>query len=330
MLAYTQASGAQIAFMNPGGIRADLVFRHLPGRRGRPGQVTYGEAFTVQPFNNLVVTLTYTGAQLKDVLEQQFAGYAGQTVTKFLQVSNGFTYSYDTTRPLGSRVSALALNGTPIDPAATYRVTTNDFVANGGDGFTLMTGGTDRTTAPGFDVDALAAYLATGTDRSRPGEPDHQDRLSQEALHPQAARGAADGECRGHTAARSDANSERAATFPQVDSRSTDLTPRRAMDGPCQPTAQGWCAHDQSHATLGIGVRLERRPDRAPRQHARHGHHAGRREEVRRHRDHGRGRRRHQVVPQRRDRLQRGDRSAAAAAHLAPVTQIPASLEGVD
>jgi 5'-nucleotidase len=161
MLAHTQSAGAQIAFMNPGGIRADLSYAFSPGGEA-PGQVTYGEAFTVQPFNNLVVTLTYTGAQIKDVLEQQFAGYQGQAVTKFLQVSNGFTYSYDTTLPIGNRVSALALNGTPIDPAATYRVTTNDFVANGGDGFTLMTGGTDRATAPGFDVDALAAYLATG------------------------------------------------------------------------------------------------------------------------------------------------------------------------
>jgi 5'-nucleotidase len=159
MLAYTQASaGAQLAFMNPGGIRASLTYANSPGGEA-PGQVTYGEAFTVQPFNNLVATVSLTGAQIKDVLEQQFAGYAGQTTTKFLQVSAGFAYSYNSTLALGSRISALTLNGTPIDPAATYRVTTNDFVANGGDGFTLMTGGTDRAVAPGFDVDSLAAYL---------------------------------------------------------------------------------------------------------------------------------------------------------------------------
>jgi 5'-nucleotidase len=157
-LAYTQSAGAVIALMNPGGIRADFQFGASPGGEA-PGQITYGEAFTVQPFNNLVVTQTFTGAQLKEVLEQQFVGYAGQTSTKILQVSAGFTYTYSASAPLGSRVSDMALNGTPIDPAATYRITTNDFLANGGDGFTNLRVGTDRTTAPGFDIDALVAYL---------------------------------------------------------------------------------------------------------------------------------------------------------------------------
>ncbi len=157
-LAYTQSAGAVIALMNPGGIRADFQFGASPGGEA-PGQITYGEAFTVQPFNNLVATQTFTGAQLKEVLEQQFAGYAGQTSTKILQVSAGFTYTYSASAPLGSRISNMALNGTPIDPAATYRITTNDFLANGGDGFTNLRLGTDRTTAPGFDIDALVAYL---------------------------------------------------------------------------------------------------------------------------------------------------------------------------
>ena len=130
--------------------------------------MTYGEAFTVQPFNNLVVTQTFTGAQLKEALEQQFAGYAGQRANRILQVSAGFTYSYDTTRPLGDRISAMALNGTPIDPAGTYRVTTNDFLANGGDDFSNLNVKTDRVTAPGFDVDALTAYLGGGTPIASP------------------------------------------------------------------------------------------------------------------------------------------------------------------
>jgi 5'-nucleotidase len=160
-LGYTQSANAQIALMNPGGIRADLIYAQSPGGEA-PGQVTYGECFTVQPFNNLVVTQTFTGAQIKDVLEQQFIGFGGQTVQRILQPSAGFTYSFDSTAPAGSRVSAIALNGTPIDPAATYRVTTNDFLANGGDGFTNLTAGTDRTTAPGFDIDALVALLGAG------------------------------------------------------------------------------------------------------------------------------------------------------------------------
>ncbi|BCB86857.1 bifunctional metallophosphatase/5'-nucleotidase [Phytohabitans suffuscus] len=173
-LTYTTAAGAQIALMNPGGIRAPLTFANSPGGEA-PGDVTYGECFTVQPFNNLVVTQTLTGAQLKEVLEQQFVGFGGQTVQRILQVSAGFTYSYDSTAAAGSKVSSLALNGTPIDPAASYRVTTNDFLANGGDGFTRLTGGTDRATAPGFDVDALVAYLGSGT----PVGPGPQNRITR-------------------------------------------------------------------------------------------------------------------------------------------------------
>jgi 5'-nucleotidase len=160
-LAYTRANGAVIALMNPGGIRADFDAEASAGGEAN-GQITYGEAFTVQPFNNLVVTQTLTGAQLDAVLEQQFAGQAGQTTTKILQVSAGFTYTYSSSAALGSKVSNLAVNGTPIDPAASYRVTTNDFLANGGDGFSTLTGGTDRATAPGFDIDALVAYLGGG------------------------------------------------------------------------------------------------------------------------------------------------------------------------
>ncbi|WP_221761012.1 bifunctional UDP-sugar hydrolase/5'-nucleotidase [Kibdelosporangium aridum] len=174
-LAYTATSaGAQIALMNPGGIRADLSFGNSPG--GEPaGEVTYGEAFTVQPFNNLVVTASLTGAQLKEVLEQQFVGFAGQTVQRILQVSAGFTYSYDSTKPAGERVSAMALNGTPIDPATSYKVTSNDFLANGGDGFTKLSVGTGRVTAPGFDVDALVAHLGAGA----PVAPGPRDRITK-------------------------------------------------------------------------------------------------------------------------------------------------------
>ena len=101
-LAYTQSAGAQLAFMNPGGIRADLSFTSSPVGEG-DGVVTFGEAFDVQPFNNLVVTQDMTGAQIKAVLEQQWAactppGRSGGA-TVILQVSAGFTYSYNEARP---------------------------------------------------------------------------------------------------------------------------------------------------------------------------------------------------------------------------------------
>jgi 5'-nucleotidase len=159
---------SDLALMNPGGIRGDLVYAHS-GTETTDGVVTYGEAFTVQPFNNLVVTLTYTGAQLRAVLEQQFAGCDGQgTSTRILQVSAGVTYSYDPSAPCGSKVRDLALRGVAVDPAATLRVATNDFLANGGDGFTRLTVGSARTTAPGFDVDALVAYLGSHSPVSPP------------------------------------------------------------------------------------------------------------------------------------------------------------------
>ncbi len=172
LLAHTTGAGAQLALMNPGGIRGDLVYSPPSGGE-LPGQVTYGEAFTVQPFNNLVVTVTLTGAQLKSILEQQFAGFGGQTTDKILQVSAGFTFSYDTRRPLGGRITDMAVKGTPVDASAAYLVTTNDFLANGGDGFTNFTAATNRVTATGFDVDALAAYLGAGP----PVAPGPQDRI---------------------------------------------------------------------------------------------------------------------------------------------------------
>jgi 5'-nucleotidase len=172
-LAYTQSAGAQIALMNPGGIRTSLVRDSSPG--GEPaGDVTYGEAFAVQPFNNLVVTQALTGQQIKDVLEQQFTGFGGQTSQKILQISNGFSYGYTPAAPLGSRVFGLRLNNAPMDLAASYKVTTNDFLANGGDGFTNLTKGTGRVTAPGFDIDAFATYLGAAA----PVAPGPQNRIA--------------------------------------------------------------------------------------------------------------------------------------------------------
>ena len=90
--------GAQLAFMNAGGIRGDFTFNQQSGGEA-PGQVTYGEAFTVQPFANTLVTKTMTGAQIRAVLEQQFHGCQGQTLsTRVLQISNGFTYQQNPER----------------------------------------------------------------------------------------------------------------------------------------------------------------------------------------------------------------------------------------
>jgi 5'-nucleotidase len=158
----TAGNGAVIAMTNPGGVRADLAYAGSPAGEG-DGVVTYGEAFTVQPFGNILQTITLTGAQLDAVLEQQWQ----PTVTRILQVSEGFTYTWSTSAPAGSKVSNLALNGTPIDPAASYRVTVNNFLSAGGDGFTAFTGGTNLTGGA-IDLDAFTAYLTTHPNLSPP------------------------------------------------------------------------------------------------------------------------------------------------------------------
>jgi len=176
--AYTQGSGAQFAFMNPGGIRTSLIFNANAGGEA-PGQVTFGEAFAVQPFNNLVSTQDMTGQQIKDTLEQSFQGCLGRTQsTVILQVSAEFHYSYNTTLPCGSRITSMTLNGSPLVMGTTYRITMNNFLADGGDSFPGFRAGTNRVNQPGFDVDALAQYLGTHTP---PGvAPGPQDRITKQ------------------------------------------------------------------------------------------------------------------------------------------------------
>lgn len=154
----TQPAGAQIALMNPGGVRADLLYASGPAGEGA-GVVTYGEAFTVQPFGNVMTTVTLTGAQLKAVLEQQFVTTGGAPRTLVLLPSAGFTYTWSTSAAIGSKVSAMALNGVAIDPAASYRVSVNNFLADGGDGFTVLRDGTVRTGGK-VDLDTFSDYLA--------------------------------------------------------------------------------------------------------------------------------------------------------------------------
>ncbi|MEC5386771.1 bifunctional metallophosphatase/5'-nucleotidase [Uliginosibacterium sp. H3] len=153
--------GAEVAFMNPGGVR-NPGFTAAPF----PHDVTYGEAFTVQPFGNSLVTVTLTNQNLKDVLEQQFSGCMGQTTQKILLPSAQLKYQWDSTLPLCGKVKNVVLNGeTLVDacgvvqsPTATHRVTINNFLSTGGDGFTVFKSGTNLLGGA-QDIDALIAYL---------------------------------------------------------------------------------------------------------------------------------------------------------------------------
>jgi 5'-nucleotidase len=169
--------GAQIAFMNAGGVRSPGF---VSAASAYPYALTYGDAFTVQPFGNSLVTMTLTAVQLKALLEQQFNGCNGQVANRVMQVSNGLKYSWSAAAPACSKIvdvtftptdvtgappvatgapQIIVSNGVVQNPARTYRVTVNNFMATGGDGFTTLTGGT-AVRGGAQDIDALVAYLA--------------------------------------------------------------------------------------------------------------------------------------------------------------------------
>jgi 5'-nucleotidase len=170
--------GAVMAFMNAGGVRNPGFVK--PAASTFPYNLTYGDAFTVQPFGNSLVTMSLTAQQIKDVLEQQFTGCNGQVAQRIMQISNGLRYTWNAAGTCGTRITNVAftptdvtvippvvtgptdnivINGVVQNPTRTYRVTVNNFMATGGDGFTTLIGGTNQLGGA-QDIDALVAYLA--------------------------------------------------------------------------------------------------------------------------------------------------------------------------
>ncbi|BAG20770.1 MULTISPECIES: bifunctional metallophosphatase/5'-nucleotidase [Streptomyces] len=175
-LAPADKGGAEVAFMNPGGIRADLVHKASGGEGD--GVVTYGEAFTVQPFTNMMNVVDLTGAQLVSALQQQVSG-PNEASPKILQVSRGLTYTLDLTKTGAARVvtDTIRLNGAAIDPARTYRVAMNEFLAGGGDGFPALGQGTNKLVGAS-DLDLFNAYLAAHSSATAPLAPPATDRIT--------------------------------------------------------------------------------------------------------------------------------------------------------
>jgi 5'-nucleotidase len=167
-----ELGGAQIAFMNPGGVRADL-----PPEANVEGAVTFGDTFSVQHFGNVLVTMTLTGEQLKTLLEQQ---WLDQDRPRILYVSQGFTYTWDELREPGDKVLAetMMLNGTPIDPAGSYRVVVNSFLSDGGDKFVVLKDGTDRVGGD-LDLTALQNYLKLLEEAGTPAIAPALDRITR-------------------------------------------------------------------------------------------------------------------------------------------------------
>ena len=168
-LAATRADtkgAAVVAFTNPGGVRTDIS-------KKQDGAVTYADVFASQPFRNQLVTLTLTGAQIKNMLEQQ---WLNPKRPRILQVSKGFNYAWANAKPYGDRVEAesMSLNGQRIDPARSYRVTVNNYLAVGGDGFTVLKEGTGQQFGT-YDVDALYGYFQANS----PIAPATADRITR-------------------------------------------------------------------------------------------------------------------------------------------------------
>lgn len=139
------ALNTDFAFMNPGGIRADIL----------AGVVTWGELFTVQPFNNDLVRMNLSGAQIVQLLNRQWQGQAFPRILK----TSGLTYLWDNARPVGDRIVEVRdANGSLLNPAASYSVTVNSFLAAGGDNFSVLNAGTQRVVGP-VDLDALVTYI---------------------------------------------------------------------------------------------------------------------------------------------------------------------------
>ena len=173
----TQDAGSQIALMNPGGLRADLKFAGT-GPNDPDGNVTYKEAAVVQPFANTLVTMDLTGAQLKQVLEEQWQPAAASRPFLKLGVSKGLEYTYDPTAAAGDHIDAIYLNGALIDPAATYKVTVNSFLASGGDNFATLAEGANAADSGKIDLQSMVDYFVANPVAS----PDYKQRAVGVAL----------------------------------------------------------------------------------------------------------------------------------------------------
>ncbi|GGD53888.1 bifunctional metallophosphatase/5'-nucleotidase [Aurantiacibacter arachoides] len=155
-LAATGQGTVDMAFVNSGGVRTGFD-------GAADGVLTFGELAAMAPFGNGVIVLDMTGAQIRAVLEQQFCEEGGtvEVCDSVLIPSAGVAYTADTSREAGQRITALTLDGEPLDPDRRYRVATNSFLVGGGDGFALFAQVPVVANA-GFDIDGLEAYVAQG------------------------------------------------------------------------------------------------------------------------------------------------------------------------
>ncbi|WP_204018027.1 bifunctional metallophosphatase/5'-nucleotidase [Sphaerimonospora thailandensis] len=167
--ARTTDPSTEIAFMNPGGLRTDMKYR---AQGKQDGTVTYKEAAEVQPFANTLVTMTLTGKQIVQVLEEQWQPEGASRPFLKLGVSKGLFYTYDPTAPKGRHITSVSLGGKPLDPAKSYRVVVNSFLASGGDNFSTLNEGADKRDTGQVDLQSMVTYLGENS----PVAPDYAQR----------------------------------------------------------------------------------------------------------------------------------------------------------
>ncbi|GAA3342936.1 hypothetical protein GCM10017714_33430 [Curtobacterium pusillum] len=160
--AATERNGSQVAFMNPGGLRTDMLYASS-GAGDPDGTVTYKEAALVQPFANTLVTEDMTGAQIKAALEQQWQPDGLERPFLKLGVSNGFAYTYDPSKGRGERITSMSLDGETIAPTDTLKVTVNSFLSTGGDNFAAFATGSNVADSGQVDLQAQVDYFAAQT-----------------------------------------------------------------------------------------------------------------------------------------------------------------------
>ncbi|CAI9419167.1 bifunctional metallophosphatase/5'-nucleotidase [Nocardioides sp. T2.26MG-1] len=165
-----EAGSAQLAVMNPGGLRQDLLGLN---ENGYPATLTYKQAATAQPFANTLVNMDMTGAQIKTMLEQQWQPEGSSRPFLKLGTSDGFTYTYEPAAPAGEHVQQMWLNGEPIRPAVTYSVTANSFLSSGGDNFAVFKEAATHSDTGKTDLQAMVDYLDTFASET-PLEPSYQ------------------------------------------------------------------------------------------------------------------------------------------------------------
>ncbi|MCG2586095.1 bifunctional UDP-sugar hydrolase/5'-nucleotidase [Massilia sp. TS11] len=170
LLDATRAQGVQLALMNLGGIREPL--------QARQQVVSMGDALAVLPYGNVLVLMDLSGAQLREILEQQWEPKYDER--RLLQVSRGLHYVWDKTRPAGQRIlpGSLTLDGQPLGDGQRVRIVTNNFLAEGGSNFDTFRAGQQRVETPLLDIDAFVHYLSKLDKEGRPaGQAETQPRI---------------------------------------------------------------------------------------------------------------------------------------------------------